>query len=88
MKIKDFFNIVPSTSTKNTSQSSQKGYNDVVIKKRSPQTSGNQTNQMLTVNLHVEKPDIILLEDMDDINSNCILLNVCTINLISIYLVL
>nr|XP_050858456.1 intermembrane lipid transfer protein Vps13 isoform X2 [Vespula vulgaris] len=75
MKIKDFFNIVPSTSTKNTSQSSQKGYNDVVIKKRSPQTSGNQTNQMLTVNLHVEKPDIILLEDMDDINSNCILLN-------------
>ncbi|XP_035721159.1 vacuolar protein sorting-associated protein 13-like isoform X2 [Vespa mandarinia] len=74
MKIKDFFNIESSTSSKNVSQSSQKGYNEVVTKKRSPQTSGN-TTQMLTVNLHVEKPDIILLEDMDDINSNCILLN-------------
>lgn len=87
MKIKDFFNIESSTSSKNVSQSSQKGYNEVVTKKRSPQTSGN-TTQMLTVNLHVEKPDIILLEDMDDINSNCILLNVCNLNIISIYLIL
>lgn len=87
MKIKDFFNIESSTSSKNVSLSSQKGYNEVVNKKRSPQTSGNAT-QMLTVNLHVEKPDIILLEDMDDINSNCILLNVCNLNIISIYLIL
>ncbi|KAI4489144.1 hypothetical protein M0804_004642 [Polistes exclamans] len=74
MKIKDFFNIESSTTSKNLQQSSQKGYSDAVTKKKSVHTSGNVT-QMLTVNLHVEKPDIILLEDMDDINSNCILLN-------------
>jgi len=34
-----------------------------------------KTPQRLTINLHLEKPDIILLEDMDDIDSNCIVLN-------------
>ncbi|KAK2581118.1 hypothetical protein KPH14_007937 [Odynerus spinipes] len=75
MKIKDFFNTESSVSNKTVSQSSQKGHNDAVTKRRtSPQTSENAST-MLTLNLHVEKPDIILLEDMDDINSNCIVLN-------------
>lgn len=30
---------------------------------------------MTTINIHAEKSDIILLQDMDDINSNCIVLN-------------
>lgn len=72
MKIKDFFNT--ESTTTNKTQSSQKSYSDATIKKRSPQTSEN-ISKMMTLNLHVEKPDIILLEDMDDINSNCIVLN-------------
>jgi hypothetical protein len=32
---------------------------------------------MMTVNVRVEKPDIILVEDMEDLDTNAIILNVC-----------
>ncbi|XP_071648864.1 intermembrane lipid transfer protein Vps13 isoform X1 [Temnothorax longispinosus] len=73
MKIKDFFDVAVANKTAITSSSR----NDTVMPKKKPaqQQSTASTPKMLTVNLHVEKPDIILLEDMDDINSNCIVLN-------------
>ncbi|XP_018341629.1 PREDICTED: vacuolar protein sorting-associated protein 13C isoform X1 [Trachymyrmex septentrionalis] len=73
MKIKDFFNVDELNKTATTSSSK----NELVAPKKKPaqQQSVASTLKMLTVNLHVEKPDIILLEDMDDINSNCIVLN-------------
>ncbi|XP_077266001.1 vacuolar protein sorting 13C isoform X2 [Temnothorax americanus] len=73
MKIKDFFDVAVANKTARTSSSR----NDAVMPKKKPvqQQSTALTPKMLTVNLHVEKPDIILLEDMDDINSNCIVLN-------------
>ncbi|XP_072763012.1 intermembrane lipid transfer protein Vps13 isoform X2 [Anoplolepis gracilipes] len=78
MKIKDFFDIDIAGKTAATSlQSSSRGESVVPPKKKHPtqQQPVTSTPKMLTVNLHVEKPDIILLEDMDDINSNCIILN-------------
>jgi len=33
----------------------------------------------MTVNIRIEKPDIILVENMDDIDTNAIIFNVCTI---------
>ncbi|XP_025156986.1 vacuolar protein sorting-associated protein 13 isoform X2 [Harpegnathos saltator] len=79
MKIKDFFDV-DTTNNKNTAiaQSTSKYYNEqIALKKKqtSQQAAAASSPKMLTVYLHVEKPDIILLEDMDDINSNCIVLN-------------
>lgn len=74
MKIKDFFDV--DTTHKTTSQSVSKGYSELPVSKKKQASQPVATNtKMLTINLHVEKPDIILLEDMDDINSNCIVLN-------------
>lgn len=78
MKIKDFFDVDTAGKTTATSlQSSSRGESVVAPKRKHPtqQQPVVSTPKMLTVNLHVEKPDIILLEDMDDINSNCIILN-------------
>ncbi|XP_029176856.1 vacuolar protein sorting-associated protein 13 isoform X2 [Nylanderia fulva] len=79
MKIKDFFDVdTTSKTTAGSLQSSSRGESTVTSKKKHPTTQQQPvalTPKMLTVNLHVEKPDIILLEDMDDINSNCIILN-------------
>lgn len=78
MKIKDFFDVDTAGKTTATSlQSSSRGESVIPSKKKHPtqQQPVAPTPKMLTVNLHVEKPDIILLEDMDDINSNCIILN-------------
>lgn len=36
------------------------------------------SSSMMTVNIRVEKPDIILVENMDDIDTNAIIFNVCT----------
>lgn len=71
MKIKDFFDV--DTATPKTAAS--KSESVVLRKKPMQQQSVASSPKMMTVNLHVEKPDIILLEDMDDINSNCIVLN-------------
>lgn len=73
MKIKDFFDVDGPNKTITTSSSK----NELVAPKKKPaqQQLAASTPKMLTMNLHVEKPDIILLEDMDDINSNCIVLN-------------
>lgn len=35
-----------------------------------------EIKSMMTLNVRVEKPDIILVESMDDINCNAIVLNV------------
>lgn len=77
MKVKDFFDVGTANKTTTAVQQVSKTYGESAASKRK-QTSQPATaasSKMLTVNLHVEKPDIILLEDMDDINSNCIVLN-------------
>nr|XP_012230348.1 PREDICTED: vacuolar protein sorting-associated protein 13C isoform X2 [Linepithema humile] len=76
MKVKDFFDV--DTTSKTVAASASR--NEAALQKRKQQQLAQQqpaisTPKMLTVNLHVEKPDIILLENMDDINSNCIVLN-------------
>lgn len=71
MKVKDFFDV--DTANKTAIASSTKS--ELIPKKKPTQQQTASTPKMLTVNLHVEKPDIILLENMDDINSNCIVLN-------------
>ncbi|XP_043479643.1 vacuolar protein sorting-associated protein 13 isoform X2 [Leptopilina heterotoma] len=70
MKVKDFF--AADETSKQAIQASQK-VPETIVKKKTMQTPGELPK--LTINLHVEKPDIILLEDMDDIDSNCIILN-------------
>lgn len=69
MKIKDFF-AIDNSSNKSVSQHVK---NEPIVKKKQIVSP---TKTMFTINIHIEKPDIILLEDMDDINSNCIILNV------------
>lgn len=71
MKIKDFFTI-DNLSNKPVTQH-VKSYSEPIVKKKQIVSP---TKKMFTINIHIEKPDIILLEDMDDINSNCIILNV------------
>ncbi|CAL7938935.1 unnamed protein product [Xylocopa violacea] len=74
MKIKDFFATDETPpANKPASQHVSKSYGETVVKKKQSTTSS--VKRMFTVNIHVEKPDFILLEDMDDINSNCIILN-------------
>lgn len=82
MKIKDFFDVdTANDGNKNNAvaQSASKYHGESAASKKkqpSQQTAAAASSpKMLTVYLHVEKPDIILLEDMDDINSNCIVLN-------------
>lgn len=82
MKIKEFFDVdTANNGNKNAvvAQSASKYYSEpATLKKRQlsqQQPVATSSPKMLTVYLHVEKPDIILLEDMDDINSNCIVLN-------------
>ncbi|KAL7290198.1 hypothetical protein TKK_0015907 [Trichogramma kaykai] len=80
MKIKDFFNSNPHETTQQSQaalQASQKALQlEAALKRKSvPATPVPVVDTMLTINLHIEKPDIILLEDMDDIDSNCIVLN-------------
>ncbi|XP_058806498.1 intermembrane lipid transfer protein Vps13 isoform X2 [Phymastichus coffea] len=76
MKIKDFFNAgQPLPSQQLASQSSQKSQFDTNTKKKVAQPPPPVNDTKMTINLHIEKPDIILLEDMDDIDSNCIVLN-------------
>ncbi|XP_031777535.1 vacuolar protein sorting-associated protein 13 isoform X3 [Nasonia vitripennis] len=75
MKIKDFFNSGPQPTQQSTLQASQKTQLEQAAKKKVAQPAPAQPDTMMTINLHIEKPDIILLEDMDDIDSNCIVLN-------------
>lgn len=80
MKIKDFFTAgLPDQQS--SSQASQKMQHEMMIMKKKVQTQPvpAASDNMMTINLHIEKPDIILMEDMDDIDSNCILLNVSKI---------
>ncbi|XP_014471667.1 PREDICTED: vacuolar protein sorting-associated protein 13C isoform X2 [Dinoponera quadriceps] len=69
MKIKDFFDVDTANKSTAVAQPVSKK------KQQQPSQQAAPSPKMLTVYLHVEKPDIILLEDMDDINSNCIVLN-------------
>lgn len=81
MKIKDFFEVPQSSQAGPSYATQQKSVSDQAVKKRSaPQTPVSEP-VMFTINLHVEKPDIILLEDMDNINSNCIVLNVSVLKI-------
>jgi len=53
-----------------------------VAKSTSSATTANASpppSSMMTVNIRIEKPDIILVENMDDIDTNAIIFNVCTI---------
>jgi hypothetical protein len=35
------------------------------------------SSSMMTVNIRAEKPDIILIENMEDLDTNAVILNVC-----------
>ncbi|XP_043520217.1 vacuolar protein sorting-associated protein 13 isoform X6 [Frieseomelitta varia] len=72
MKVKDFFTVDEPPTNKSVPQHVPKNHGESAVKKKQITSS---TKKMFTINIHVEKPDIILLEDMDDINSNCIILN-------------
>ena len=76
MKIKDFLNYGSPSPSQATGSVSQKTQIDALAKKKTNQSTTNPPAFMTTINIHVEKPAIILLEDMDDIDSNCIVLNV------------
>lgn len=80
MKVKDFFTTVDEFTPTNKSVPSHqhvpKNHSESAVKRKQITSP---TKKMFTINIHVEKPDIILLEDMDDINSNCIILNVNTV---------
>ncbi|XP_053594598.1 intermembrane lipid transfer protein Vps13 isoform X2 [Microplitis demolitor] len=67
MKIKDFFNV----------QTAQPAQPQVTVQKYSEvkKKAAAQSQAMITLNLHVEKPDIILIEDMDNIDCNCVVMN-------------
>ena len=75
MKVKDFFGTNAESSNQQSTQVAPK-VADGVAKKKTVQTLAPDPPKY-TVNIHIEKPDIILLEDMDNIDSNCIILNVC-----------
>lgn len=78
MKIKDFLNYGPPPAAQAAMQTSQKAQTDVMPKKKTTnQPVATPPTSVMTINILVEKPDIILLEDMDDMDSNCIVLNVC-----------
>ncbi|XP_074114843.1 vacuolar protein sorting 13C isoform X2 [Cotesia typhae] len=66
LKIKDFFTI---QAVQTQPQVTVQKYSEV--KKKA--AANNQS--MITLNLHIEKPDIILMEDMDNIDCNCIVMN-------------
>ncbi|CAG5075993.1 Similar to Vps13: Vacuolar protein sorting-associated protein 13 (Drosophila melanogaster) [Cotesia congregata] len=66
LKIKDFFTI---QAVQTQPQVTVQKYTEV--KKKA--AASNQS--MITLNLHIEKPDIILMEDMDNIDCNCIVMN-------------
>lgn len=77
MKIKDFFNVEQPSANHDAVSTAKKTYNETSSKKiKSSSAQPAAAETMLTINLHIEKPDIILLEDMDNIDSNCIVLNV------------
>ena len=79
MKIKDFLDYGSNAATQAALQSSQKVQNEVSVKKKTnqvPVTNVAPPALMMTINIHVEKQDIIVREDMDDVDSNCIGLNV------------
>ncbi|XP_033213445.1 vacuolar protein sorting-associated protein 13 isoform X2 [Belonocnema kinseyi] len=74
MKVKDFFAAAAESSNQQSTQAALKVPETVAKKKTTVQTLPPDPPKF-TVNIHIEKPDIILLEDMDDIDSNCIILN-------------
>lgn len=77
LKIKDFFDVAQQPTQQAALQASQKAQGELALKKKANQAAAPAPpDMMMTINLHIEKPDIILLEDMDDIDSNCIVLNV------------
>ncbi|XP_046738037.1 vacuolar protein sorting-associated protein 13 isoform X1 [Diprion similis] len=75
MKVKDFFNVEQPPPAQIPPTVVQKGVNEVNSKKNKSSINVQPIAAMFTLNLHIEKPDIILLEDMDNIDSNCIILN-------------
>lgn len=73
LKIAEFFTSIPAkeeektTSAKPTNKPPQKTVNTITEEKPSVQ---------MTINLKIEMPDIVLVEHMDNINTNAMILNV------------
>jgi vacuolar protein sorting-associated protein 13A/C len=68
--------------TSHQTEISSKAKKATVVKSKSSATtaiaSPPPSSSMMTVNIRVEKPDIILVENMDDMDTNAIIFNVCT----------
>jgi hypothetical protein len=72
--------VLPSHSSHHAVKSS-KASKVVTTKTKSSTTTAvaapPPSSSMMTINIRVEKPDIILVENMEDLDTNAIILNVC-----------
>lgn len=79
LKIADFFNIPQEQSQPTKSVVAIKSSATLISKSKVSlpveAAKANKPSQM-TINLKLEKPDIILVEHMDNINTNAIIVNV------------
>lgn len=87
LKIADFFNmpqeesqVKKAVSTKSTTNVSMKSSAMKGLKSKTslpaPEPEKSEQSTQMTVNLKLEKPDIILVEHMDNIDTNAIIVNV------------
>lgn len=77
MKIADFFASGQETNEEITKVMPRNQMNKSLPAKS--QVQAQEKEMRMTVNLKIEKPDIILVEHMDNINTNAIIMNVSTI---------
>ncbi|CAH1965913.1 unnamed protein product [Acanthoscelides obtectus] len=84
MKIADFFNMKSAETDDAATQTQGRQNTSSVTTAKSLQSTGSassysqqadQKNTYMTINLKLEQPDIILVEDMESINTNCMILN-------------
>jgi vacuolar protein sorting-associated protein 13A/C len=72
--------VLPSHSSYHTVKSSKASKVGTSKRKSSSATAvatPPPSSSIMTINIRVEKPDIILVEDMEDLDTNAIVLNVC-----------
>lgn len=81
MKVADFFNMEQAQENVKKTQPTTTSIVDADIKAKSTdeKTTTPADSSQMTLNLKIEKPDIILVEHMDNINTNAMIVNVSTV---------
>lgn len=82
LKIADFFNIPQDQQPANKAAAASKSTTSTSSKSKTslpPQNVKADKPTQMTLNLKLEKPDIILVEHMDNINTQAIIVNVSLI---------